>query len=118
MTFRHLQFLLAAAMLAIGIAILCCGCASERFDQRYEVQGFTLHVADWRTIGKAWDDACKRNDFLAARHPWGFCDPYRRILWVNAAAPDIGTTDQRTLGHEVLHLTELAGPFYHEVPVP
>jgi len=53
MTFRHLQLLLAAAMLAIGSAILCCGCGTTQWSHRPVLPFCTPGCALWAVADAA-----------------------------------------------------------------
>jgi len=103
------------------ILVFLMGCTyiptGKRFLKQYEVDAHTLIIADWYTIKMEYQRLTNENkkdfgsnDFIVLS-PWGFCDPFKRIMWVTGDSVD--KPDFKTYGHEIWHLPELGGPFFH-----
>lgn len=103
------------------------GCSTmpmgQRFVEKYEVNGFTINVADWRTIKEEYRRVISEKTknpalnytivlySMSAISPMGFCDPCRRIMWVMGDESDLPSF--YVLGHETWHFPELGGLFFH-----
>ena len=122
----------------INIFLICIlsftGCsmmpAGKTFVHKYEVRSFTVNLADWQTIKQEYKKILAENtkdpesDRIIVFSPMGFCDPFRRIMWVTGKESDMPEFDIlghetwhfpefETLGHETWHFQELGGLFFH-----
>lgn len=89
------------------------GCATHRFIKQYEVEPFTLYVADWYTVKTEYKkalDSNAGNPIVLSR--WGFCDSSNRVMWVTGYKSRHPTFN--SFGRCIWYLPELGGPSFHE----
>jgi hypothetical protein len=98
---------LLGAIIMVLLIVLMSGCATQRPQKQFAVDGFTLIVMEQSAIRQQYKTMYKK-DIPGLR---GYCDQEARVIFCewneDRTAPSF-----EWLGHEVWHLNELGGNYH------